>query len=134
MGADVSSSRILRVRDLLAISPRKATRANAPFLSEAAGAAIQERGELAHKRQTILAANAALRERELIKLASLSAALAGALRQRGVTDPAASLTAEIAIAVFKIAFERWVHGTSPRTLPQLIRDSLDDLKAVTAAG
>src|SRR5258708_6406286 len=69
---------------------------------EAAGAALQEGGEPAQRRQAILAATAALRERELIKLASLSAAVAGALRQRGVADPAAGLTAEITIAVFKI--------------------------------
>jgi hypothetical protein len=54
------------------------------------------------------------------------------LRQRGVTEPAASLTAEAGIAVFKIAFERWIDGTSRPELPQLIRESLDELRAVTA--
>ena len=39
----------------------------------------------------IIAANAELQERELIKLASLASALAEALRRRGVGDPAASL-------------------------------------------
>ena len=34
--------------------------------------------------------------------------------------------------LFKIAFERWVDGTSQPDLPQLIRESFDDLKAVTA--
>ncbi len=70
--------------------------------------------------------------RELIKLASLAAAMADVLRRRGVKDPAASLTAEAGIAVFKIAFERWVSETSQADLPQLIRESLDELKAVTA--
>jgi hypothetical protein len=37
---------------------------------------------------------------------------------------AASLTAEVAIAVFKLAFERWVVETNKRGLPQLIRKSL----------
>lgn len=99
---------------------------------EVAGALPQERRELARQRQTIIAANAELQERELIKLASLSAALAHALRGRGVNDPAASLTAEAGIAVFKIAFERWVDETDQRDLPQLIRVSLHELKAVTA--
>jgi hypothetical protein len=58
--------------------------------------------------------------------------MADALRQRGVRDPAASLAAEAGIAVFRIAFERWVSETSQRDLPQLIRESLDELKAVTA--
>ena len=58
--------------------------------------------------------------------------MTGTLRQRGVTDPAASLAAEAGIAVFKIAFERWASETSQADLPQLIRESLDELKAVTA--
>ena len=73
-----------------------------------------------------------LRERELIKLASLASALAGALRRRGVTEPAASLAAEAGIAVFRLAFERWINDTSQADLPQFIRESLDELKAVTA--
>jgi hypothetical protein len=99
---------------------------------EAAGAVLQQRREHARQRQRIIAANAELRERELIKLASLASAIAEALRRRGVGDPAASLTAEAGIAVFRIAFERWVEETDPRDLPQLIRESLDQLKAVTA--
>src|SRR5258707_1052463 len=56
---------------------------------EAAAAQLQERRELAGQRQKIIAANADLRERELVKLASLAEALAAALRRRGVADPAA---------------------------------------------
>ena len=99
---------------------------------ETAGAMLQERREYARQRQAVIAANAELRERELIKLASLAAAIAGTLRGRGVKDPAASLTAEAGIAVFKVAFERWVNGTDGHDLPQLIRESLEELKEVTA--
>jgi AcrR family transcriptional regulator len=99
---------------------------------EAAGALLQERREGARQRQAVIDANAELQERELIKLASLASAIAGVLRRRGVTDPAASLTAEAGIAVFKVAFERWISETSQRDLPQFIRESLDELKAVTA--
>ena len=99
---------------------------------EAAGALLQERREYSRQRQAIIAANTELRERELIKLASLASALADTLRRRGVKDPAASLTAEAGIAVFKIAFERWVVETSQADLPQLIRESFNELKAVTA--
>ena len=100
---------------------------------EAVGALLQERRAFARQRQTIIAANAELQERELIKLASLAAALTATLRQRGVGDPAASLTAEVAIAVFKITFERWIGEADQRDLPQLIRTSLDELKDVTAS-
>jgi AcrR family transcriptional regulator len=99
---------------------------------EAAGALLQERREFARQRQSVIAANAELQERELIKLASLASAIAGTLRGRGVSDPAASLTAEAGVAVFKIAIERWIDDGSQRDLPQTIRESLDELKAVTA--
>jgi AcrR family transcriptional regulator len=98
----------------------------------AAGAMLQERREVARQRQRIIAANPELQERELIKLASLAAALVETLRGRGVAEPAASLTAEVAIAVFRIAFERWVDETNERDLQELIRDSLDEMKAVSA--
>ena len=99
---------------------------------EAAGALLQERREYARQRQAVIAANAELQERELIKLASLASALAGALRRHGIREPAASLSAEAGIAVFKIAFERWICEPGQPDLPQLIRESLDELKAVTA--
>jgi AcrR family transcriptional regulator len=99
---------------------------------EAAGALLQERRDYSRRRQSVIDANPALQERELIKLAALASALAGALRRRGVTGPAASLTAEAGIAVFKIAFERWISETGQSDLPRLIRESLDELRTVTA--
>ncbi len=101
---------------------------------QAAGAVLQERGEFAAQRQAVIASNAELRERELIKLASLSVTLADALRERGVKEPAASLTAEAGMAAFKVAFERWVQRPAKRTLPRYIRESLEQLKAITAGG
>jgi len=99
---------------------------------EAVGPVFQERRAYSRQRQAVIDANAELRERELIKLASLASAIAGALRQRGVGDPAASLAAEAGIAVFKIAFARWINETGQADLPQIIRESLGELKAVTA--
>ena len=99
---------------------------------DAAGALLQERHEYARQRQAVIAANASLQERELIKLAALAAALAGALRRRGVTDPAASLAAEAGTTVFRIAVDRWHGETAQRDLLDVTRDSLDELKAVTA--
>jgi AcrR family transcriptional regulator len=99
---------------------------------DAAGALLQERRDYARQRQAIIAANAELRERELIKLASLASAIAATLRGRGVAGPAASLTAEAGIAVFRVAFERWVDGANDRDLPALIRESLGELRAQVA--
>jgi hypothetical protein len=57
----------------------------------------QECRELLRLRQVVIASNAERQERELLKLASLTSALAEVLRQRGVTDPTASLIAETGI-------------------------------------
>ena len=100
---------------------------------EAIGAQLEGNRTFARQRYSIIVANPELQERELIKLASLASALAGTLRQRGVTEPAASLSAEAGIAVFRIAFERWIDETNQQDLPTLIRESLDALRAVTAA-
>jgi AcrR family transcriptional regulator len=100
---------------------------------DAAAAMFEERRQSAARRQQIIAANPELQERELIKLASLAAARAEALRRRGVNDPAAILTAEAGITVFRVAFERWVDPANRQRLQRLIRESLDELRAVTAA-
>jgi AcrR family transcriptional regulator len=99
---------------------------------EAASVLLEERRAYSGMRQATIAANLDLLERELVKLATLSAALAGTLRERGVPEPAASLTAEAGVSIFKIAFGCWVSEGNQQTLGQLIRESLDELKAVTA--
>jgi hypothetical protein len=99
---------------------------------EAVGAAFRARSDLARRRHAVIAASAELQERELVRLASVVAALAQALRERGVSEPAASVTAETAIAVFRNAFERWATATDERPLTEHIGDSLDALRAVTA--
>ena len=96
--------------------------------------AVAERFEAgrAHsrQRQNVIDANPVLQERELIKLASLATAIAAALAGRGVPELAASLTAEAGVAVFRVAFERWVSEANERSFPELIRESLDELQAV----
>jgi AcrR family transcriptional regulator len=101
---------------------------------EAMAARLEDRRDHSLRRQAAIVANVELKERELIKLAALATALAGALRTRGVSDLAANLTAEAGIAVFKIAFERWIDPTNERGFSELIRDSLAELKTVTAEG
>jgi AcrR family transcriptional regulator len=90
------------------------------------------RHEQSRRRQAVIVANAELRERELIKLASLSAALADALRRRGVPASAADLAAEAGMAVLKIGYERWVAADEERPLRQLLRETLAELRTVTA--
>ena len=100
---------------------------------EAAGSQLPDR-KTARRRQAIIAANAELHERELIKLASWSAAIADVLRRRGVEDPTATLTAEVAIAVFRTAFDRWIDEAEDRDFAEVFRESLGQLKTLTAVG
>jgi AcrR family transcriptional regulator len=126
------------LRELLVSTVAEAPESLAPIDAaaagiEAAGAFIQEGGELPQQRQAIIAASTELQERELIKLASLATALTDALRGRGVEDPAASLLGESAIAVFKVAFERWVQDTDQQDLPELMGEMLRQLKLLSAS-
>ncbi|MGW7579202.1 hypothetical protein [Streptomyces sp. NPDC054765] len=60
-------------------------------------------------------------------------AMAGALRDRGTPEPAASLAAETGIAVFKVAFTRWISAPGQPDLPDLpgtLRASLGELRGV----
>jgi AcrR family transcriptional regulator len=101
---------------------------------EAIGTLLQEsRGRaFARQRQRIVAASAQLQERELNKMSSLSSALADTLRRRGAGEPAASLLAEIGIAVFRISFERWVSGPREQDLRELMRESLGEVQSFAA--
>ena len=92
-----------------------------------------ERQAHARCRQKVIAANPSLRERELIKLASLASALADGLRRRGVPDPQAGLAAETGIAVLRVAFAEWRDEAVERPLAEVMRASLADLTTLTAA-
>jgi len=98
---------------------------------EAAASFFDGRRPFAKSRQAVIAAHPALQERELIKLASLATAMAGAMRQRGTPEPAASLAAEAGMAVFKLAFARWTGDAHKRPLAQHLREALEQLKAIT---
>lgn len=100
-------------------------------LTEAAPV-FEERAELVRQRQAVIAANPELQERELAKLASLVSTLAHALRERGLDSTTAALAAEIGIAAFKVAFERWINDPDQHTLPRLIRETLDATRRLTA--
>jgi AcrR family transcriptional regulator len=97
----------------------------------AAGTMLEERGPFAGVRQRIIAGSEELQEREAKKLLALSAAIADALRERGVPEPAASLAADAAISVFRIGFERWI-AQDAHSLWEILDEALDELRAITA--
>ena len=125
------------MRDLLvhtvADAPASATAMDAVGAAfQAAGAMLQENPERVRLRDAIVSANAELRERELIKLAAFAAAVAGALRDRGIPEPAASLAAETGVAVFKVAFACWASGPGQQDLPGIFRELMEELRGVLA--
>lgn len=124
------------VKSLAALEAAPATASPLHAVAAALDAAADIIGhdrELAGKRHAVIMANADLRERELIKLAQMSAALADGLRRRGVGDTEASLAAEAGFAVYRVAFQRWVDATDDLGLRDAIRRSFIQLRTLTAS-
>jgi AcrR family transcriptional regulator len=118
---------------------REAPDSYSPLAAVAAGlevavALLQDRREDAHDRRAVVGANAELRERELVKMGMLAAAVAEALRGRGVGERAASLAADTGITAFRVAFECWGREPETQELGPLFCDVLKELKAVAAEG
>lgn len=122
--------------DALAQAPAEASamEAIAAALIHAGAFFDDERRPFARLRNTVIAAHPDLRERELIKLATLSSALAQALRERGVAEPDASLAAEAGIAVFRVAFAQWVSESEQRSYDVIVNESLARLWALGPEG
>jgi AcrR family transcriptional regulator len=120
--------------DAVDAAPPSATPIEAITVGLAAAGAIFDapRRPYSLQRQSVIDANPELQERELVKLASLAAALADALRRRGVQDPAAGLTAEAGVAVFRVAFEHWVRDASDRDFARFVHEGIAELRTVVA--
>jgi AcrR family transcriptional regulator len=121
--------------DALALAPAGASAVDAvaAALAKAGDFFNDDLRPFARLRSTVIAANADLRERELIKMATLSEALARALRERGVGEPDASLAAEAGIAVFRVAFAQWVSESERRDYGGIVKESLARLRKLTAS-
>ncbi len=94
---------------------------------------LEARRDFGPRRQAIIAASPELQERELIKMAALVSDLTRTLRDRGTGEPAASLAAQSAVAVFRIAFAAWIADQDGAPLLDRIRESAAELKALAAA-
>ena len=99
---------------------------------EATSPIFEERRSLARKRYALVSAHAELRERELIKMATLANAIAESLHQRGVPSPNASLIAEAGIALFKNAFQRWLDDGQKHDFTHHLRATLAELRLFTS--
>jgi AcrR family transcriptional regulator len=100
-------------------------------LQSAASFFPDERRPYSRMRQSIIDGNAALQERERHKLATLAAAVAEALRARGVDDVPARLAAESGTTVFGIAFMQWIREDEQRPFATIVADVLRELLTLT---
>ena len=101
---------------------------------DAAAAMLGEfRRDLSRQRQTVIEANPELRERAT-KLADYAAAVAVALRQRGVGELQATLAAETGMTVLRVAMQRWAATDNSEDLSTIMRDSVAELRAVAGSG
>lgn len=103
-------------------------------LVAAANMLAEGRRDLVRKRMTVIADNPELREREFTKLADYSAAVAAALRGRGVSELQAMMAADAGMTILRVALQQWAndHDDGP-DLPTVVHDSLAQWRAVAAA-
>ena len=101
---------------------------------DAAAVRFEEVREFAGLRHRIIASSHELQERELIKAASLAAAMARALRSRGFGDTAATLAALTGTTVMHVAFEQWVDDPNQAPFQQIARDALAQLREIASTG
>ncbi len=88
-----------------------------------------ERREFSARLLAVMAGHSELQERATFKRAALAGAMADALRQRGVPDPAAGLAAELGVGAFYRGFDRWADPGSRQTLTELTREAFAELRA-----
>lgn len=83
------------------------------------------------RRVKVIAASPALAERDLIKLADIADALAGALERRGVEPGQARFIIDVAIAIIRRATSRWL-ADPDATLAELVAQAAAELREAVA--
>lgn len=96
----------------------------------AVGALMEPRRVFSRQRQTIIASNHDLQERELLKMQFLSETIADALSKKGIPKPTAELTADMTTTVFKVAFAEWVKPDDMSTLNHHIEILLRQFRSI----
>lgn len=81
-------------------------------------------------RDSVISANPGLQERELLKMAALSEAIADALRARGVSEPQAVLAARTGVTVFSVSYRRWMAPDESRPLAEVQAATFADLRTL----
>ena len=122
----------------LADSVRHAEETLSPFeavltaLVDVAGG-LADQAPLAAQRRAVVRASPELQERGRTKFAAATQAVADALRDRGTAESQATLLAEVGVALFRTAFERWTDQPDNVGLPARIREAAAELAASLGA-
>lgn len=117
---------------VLARSVRHADDTLSPFealltaLVDAAGM-LADQAPLAAQRRAVVQASPELQERGRTKFAAVTDAVADALRDRGSAESEATLLAQVGVAIFRTAFQRWTDQPDDVGLPARIREAAAEL-------
>jgi AcrR family transcriptional regulator len=127
-----------RLPAVLARSVRDADSTLAPFgalltaLVDVTGM-LADQAPLTAQRRAVVRASPELQERARTKFAAVTDAVADALRDRGTAESEASLLAQVGVAIFRTAFERWTDQPDDVGLPARIREAAAELAASLGA-
>ena len=123
-----------RLPAVLARSVRHADSALSPFeallaaLVDIAGG-LADQAPLAAQRRAVVRASPELQERGRTKFAAITDAVADALRDRGTAESEATLLAQVGVAIFRTAFERWSDQPDDAGLPDRVGEAAAELAA-----
>jgi AcrR family transcriptional regulator len=81
-------------------------------------------------RDTLIASNPELLERELIKQQRAADGLGSALRERGIDADTAELAATVGIQVFRTAYRQWLNDTGGAGLPTIAENLMSLLATI----
>jgi AcrR family transcriptional regulator len=94
---------------------------------------LADQASLAAQRRAVVRASPELQERGRTKFAAVTDAVADALRDRGTAESEATLLAQVGVAIFRTAFERWTDQPDDVSLPARIREAAAELAASLGA-
>ncbi|MFV2104838.1 TetR/AcrR family transcriptional regulator [Micromonospora sp. LOL_024] len=85
------------------------------------------------RRQAVVAHTPELRERDLLKQHAQTAAITGALRERGLTGLTADLVAALIGLAFHVTYTRWLEATADQDVATLAAEVLAELRTTVTA-
>ena len=97
------------------------------------GTAMAEHAQQTRERRAVIATSHELQERERTKTAALTTALADVLRQRDIAASRSALLAQVGIAIFQSAFDRWTDRDGRADFQSCFREAATELRSTVAA-